>query len=223
MRPGIKAFAREVAAAMPVEGPVVEIGARAAAGQEGFADVRSLFPGVEYIGCDVQPGAGVDQIEDVHHLSFADDSVGAVVSFDTLEHVADPLRAVREMHRVLRPGGFVAITSVMFFPIHAHPWDYWRFTPEGFELLLEPFETKLVLAHGWDLMPETVLGVGVKGPFDLRPELFPDTARAAQGWATRHGPVDFGPIRLTVRDMWRRTLKETTLAARRKLARAARR
>ena len=65
-----------------------------------------------------------------------------MICLETLEHVADPIRAVEEMHRVLRPGGVLAISSLMFFPIHAHPWDYWRFTPEGFERLLEPFESR---------------------------------------------------------------------------------
>jgi len=154
MRPAVLEFARDVAESFPIASPLIEIGARAAEGQEGIADLRGIFGADVHIGCDIQAGLGVDQIEDVHHLSFADDSIGTVVSLETLEHVADPLRAVREMHRVLRPGGLLAISSLMFFPIHAHPWDYWRFTPEGFELLLEPFESKLVVAQGWDLMPE---------------------------------------------------------------------
>jgi SAM-dependent methyltransferase len=217
MRPIVLDFARDVAENLPVAEPLVEIGSRAAEGQEDIADVRSIFGAREHIGCDIQPGRGVDRIEDVHALTFADDSIGTIVALETLEHVADPIRAMREIHRVLRPGGLVAVSSLMFFPIHEHPWDYWRFTPQAFELLLEPFETRLVVGHGWELMPEGVFGVGIKGPYpDLTIDRLPRLAAACRDWG-RHQAVDFGPIRFTVRDLWRVTLRETAGALRRRI------
>jgi hypothetical protein len=123
------------------------------------------------------------------------------------------------MHRVLRPGGVLAISSLMFFPIHAHPWDYWRFTPEGFELLLQPFESRLVLAQGWDQMPEGVFGIGVKGPADLSPALLPRTAHIARQWGAGKR-VDLGPMRMSVKELWRFTARETAKAVRAKLPRA---
>lgn len=203
----------------PIGEPLVEVGARAAAGQEDIADVRPLFGAAEHIGCDIQPGPGVDRIEDIHHLTFADESVGTVLSFETLEHVADPIRAVEEMYRVLRPGGVLAMSSLMFFPIHEHPWDYWRFTPEAFGLLLEPFESRLVIAQGCPSLPEGIFGIGVKGPFPtLSPALLPRTQRTATTWADGL-PVDFGPLRMTTRQLWGYTLHYTGKALRRRLAR----
>jgi hypothetical protein len=104
----------------------------------------------------------------------------------------------------------------MFFPIHAHPWDYWRFTPEGFELLLQPFESRLVVAQGWDLMPEGVFGIGVKGPADLRPEHLPRTTEIARTWGEGKR-VDLGPMRMSVRELWRFTLDQTRAALRTRL------
>ena len=212
-------FARDVAENFELEQPIVEMGARAAEGQEDIADVRSLYAAGEYIGCDIQPGPGVDRIEDIHALSFTNDSVGTVLAFETLEHVADPIRAMEEVHRVLKPGGIAVVSSVMFFPIHAHPWDYWRFTPEGFDLVLRPFETRLVVPVGYELLPEAVFGLGVKGPFDhLVPERLPRTWQAHREWGSEL-PVDFGPIRLTTRQLWKYTLHYTRLAAMRRAQR----
>jgi SAM-dependent methyltransferase len=195
----------------------VEIGARAAEGQEDVADMRPIFKATEHIGCDIQPGLGVDRIEDIHHLTFEDNSVGTVIALETLEHVTDPIRAVQEMHRVLKPGGVLAISSLMFFPIHAHPWDYWRFTPEGFDMLLQPFESRLVVAQGLDILPEGIFGIGVKGPDpDLTPARLPRTQKLADTWGEGL-PVDFGVIRMTVRDLWGYTLKYSAESARRKI------
>jgi SAM-dependent methyltransferase len=218
MRPVVKAFLADVAEELPLLEPIVEIGARPAEGQEGMADLRGLFKGREYIACDLQAGPGVDRLEDVHALSFPDASVGTVLAADTLEHVADPIRALQEIHRVLRPGGTVAITSVMFFVIHAHPWDYWRFTPEGFERLLEPFDERFVTAHGWASMPETVLGLGRKAPVDGPPvdlDRLPRTAALVRTWGAGTS-VDLGPMRMTVPELWRFTARQTLAALRRR-------
>jgi len=213
MRPFIRDFVVEAIDRLPIAEPIVELGSRPAPGQEELADLRPLFPGREYIGCDIQPGVGVDRIEDIHAMTFADDSVGTVLALDTIEHVADPLKALREIHRVLKPSGVVIVTSHMFMPIHAHPWDYWRFTPEAFALLLEPFETTLVMANGWSLMPDTVMGVGVKGPFpDLSPETFPATTERIRRWG-EHLPIDLGPIRLSTRQAWGFAFQATGTAA----------
>ncbi|ADD44420.1 class I SAM-dependent methyltransferase [Stackebrandtia nassauensis] len=48
------------------------------------------------------------QVADVHSLPFDDDTFDVVHAHQVLQHVADPIAALREMRRVCRPGGIVA-------------------------------------------------------------------------------------------------------------------
>ena len=220
MMPMILGFARDVAEHLPVEPPVLEVGSRPAEDQASIGLVRDLFPDVEFLGTDIQPGPNVDQVEDVHKLSFADETFGTAFALETLEHVHDPIRAVEQLHRVLKPGGVLAISSPsMFFPIHAHPWDFWRFTPEAFQHLLKDFETTFVTPFGHELMPAHVFGVGIKGPHaPLTLDDFPRLAQRVRTWGDGQ-PVDLGPIRMTTRNLLRLAARESVKAARRKVTR----
>jgi SAM-dependent methyltransferase len=53
-------------------------------------------------------------VGDVHALGFADGAFDVVHAHQVLHHVADPVRALREMRRVCRPGGVVAARDTDF-------------------------------------------------------------------------------------------------------------
>jgi SAM-dependent methyltransferase len=61
----------------------------------------------------VAPGDTVDDVrcETVEALTFADESLDLFVTQDVLEHVFHPAVAIREIHRVLRPGGAHVFTA----------------------------------------------------------------------------------------------------------------
>jgi len=50
-----------------------------------------------------------DIVGDIHQLPLVDASVDAIICIAVLEHVENPLQAVREMYRVLKPGGYCFI------------------------------------------------------------------------------------------------------------------
>lgn len=61
-------------------------------------------------------------VEDIHALSFADDSFDVVHAHQVLQHVGDPVQALREMRRVAVPGGVVAARDAdyagfLWFPV----------------------------------------------------------------------------------------------------------
>ncbi|MFG2292527.1 methyltransferase domain-containing protein [Streptomyces sp. NPDC048603] len=68
---------------------------------------------------------GVDGIEfgvaDVHALDFPDDTFDVVHAHQVLQHVGDPVRALREMRRVCRPGGVVAVRDADYAAMTWYP------------------------------------------------------------------------------------------------------
>jgi SAM-dependent methyltransferase len=163
MRTMIYEFAQLCARTLPFQEPIHEFGAFQVPGQEHIAELRPLFPGRSYSGSDMRHGLGVDMLLNLHNLGLADESVGSVLMCDTLEHVEYPHRALEEVHRVLKPGGIVIMSSVMKFPIHGFPDDYWRFTPSAFQSLVKPFDWSLVETAGEEEFPHTVVAVAGKG------------------------------------------------------------
>lgn len=60
-------------------------------------------------------------VADVLDLEFPDDSFDVVHAHQVLQHLADPVRAFREMRRVCRPDGLVAVRDVDYSAISIHP------------------------------------------------------------------------------------------------------
>jgi 2-polyprenyl-3-methyl-5-hydroxy-6-metoxy-1,4-benzoquinol methylase len=55
---------------------------------------------------------GVRLIEDdIQDSQFEDDSFGLILCSEVLEHVADPERSLKTLHRILRPGGIAIVTT----------------------------------------------------------------------------------------------------------------
>ena len=104
---------------------------------------QPLFPGKKYIKQDMQDfdPPCIDLICDVADMKpISSESIGLVLNLESLEHLPYPQKAIDEIHRVLRPNGLLILTTVMHFKIHRTPKDYWRFTPDGMELLLRWFK-----------------------------------------------------------------------------------
>ncbi|MCX4392531.1 MULTISPECIES: methyltransferase domain-containing protein [unclassified Streptomyces] len=76
---------------------------------------------------------GLENVEfataDVHALDFPDDSFDVVHAHQVLQHVGDPVQALREMRRVCRPGGVVAARDSDYAAMAWYPQvpglDHW--------------------------------------------------------------------------------------------------
>jgi SAM-dependent methyltransferase len=98
---------------------------------------RRLAPDSEWVGLDEDVGAT---------LPFGEAEFDAVLSVDMLQQVEEPSAAVREMYRVLKPGGQLVLLAPSFD--RPDPESLWRFHAPGVRFLLTAagFETETLEA-----------------------------------------------------------------------------
>jgi SAM-dependent methyltransferase len=168
----LKATIKIIASCIKTNGKILEVGSRCEAGQKKLANLRGLFNESEFIGVDMRPGPGVDQVMKGENLKFKDKSFDLVLCLELLEHANKPWLVTKELQRVIKNTGIIIASSQQNFPIHAHPSDYFRYTPFGISSLFESLKSKCVLsispafdkeAH---LNPKHVILIGSKDKND---------------------------------------------------------
>jgi SAM-dependent methyltransferase len=71
-------------------------------------------PELQYVSADID-SPHADHAVDIQALPFEDESFDAVLCLHVLEHVEDDRRAMRELRRILRPGGW----AIAMVPVQA--------------------------------------------------------------------------------------------------------
>jgi hypothetical protein len=115
--------------------------------------IESMHPKT-YLATDMMAGPGVDLVclaEDLPPLS-----ADLVISTEMLEHAYAWRGAMLGMTRAIHYGGWLALTTCApGFPYHAHPHDYWRFTPEVMRAILIACGFNVTRCEGSSQMPST--------------------------------------------------------------------
>ncbi len=79
--------------------------------------VRGMFGAMAAEGQAGGAGSGAEAVSgDGVHMPFCDNAFDLVIAAEVLEHIPDDQRVMRELSRVLRPGGLMAVTVPAFFP-----------------------------------------------------------------------------------------------------------
>lgn len=103
---------------------------------------RQHRPDIRWIGVDIMQSDFAKQVigeqvvlYDGINLPFADDSIPLIYSNQVFEHVRHPEPLLREIRRILQPGGaFIGSTSQLE-PYHS--WSLWNYTIYGFKVLVQ--------------------------------------------------------------------------------------
>lgn len=110
-----------------VKGTTLDVGCGRRPYEKTFFAGASKYIGTDYLSDRSRPDVVCSALD----LPFRDNHFDTVVSTEVLEHVPDPLRAMREMRRVLKPGGFLVLSAPMHWPRHEVPYDFFRYPYDG--------------------------------------------------------------------------------------------
>jgi SAM-dependent methyltransferase len=110
-----------------------------------------------YVNLDLLAVPGVDVAADAERLPFPAAVFQRVECDAVLEHVRCPEQVVREIARVLAPGGYVHLVTPFCHPFHEYPKDYRRYTLDGLKLLAGEAGGLEAVAEGWRTGPTATL------------------------------------------------------------------
>jgi SAM-dependent methyltransferase len=123
-------FVKKVAAGLPPGTSLLDAGA-------GECVYKKYFTHCNYKSVDLGIGepnwnySRLDYVAPLHELPIEDGSFDAILCTQVLEHLQKPLESVKEMYRVLRPGGHLFMTAPMAQSEHQIPYDFFRYTSFG--------------------------------------------------------------------------------------------
>ena len=123
-----------------VKGQLLDVGCGHRPYQKTYFAGAAKYVGMDYLTDRSQP----DVVGSATAIPLADASFDTVVSTEVLEHVTEPLVALKEMRRVLKPGGYLILTTPMYWPRHEAPYDFFRYPYDG---LLHLFKES-----GWEVV-----------------------------------------------------------------------
>jgi len=124
----------------------------------------------QYTGLDIEnalvyeEGVQPDFTWDGIRMPFADNSFDTLMATEVLEHCPDPLLIVREMKRVLKPGGMIFFTVPFLWYLHEVPHDEFRYTPFALERIFKECgmeEIELNAYGGWDMTMAQMTGLWI--------------------------------------------------------------
>jgi len=120
-------------------------GARVLDAGAGMGQYRPLFAHCDYKAHDfgrepqtVGLYTPLDYESDILSIPVANSSFDAIVCTEVLEHVPEPIKAVHELARILRPGGVMLLTAPLGCLLHQEPYHYYGgYTPYWYRRFLD--------------------------------------------------------------------------------------
>ena len=138
-RQGLYEFLEENYQKIPERSSVLSVGAGGEINDllEEHAKLRNFT----ILSIDIDPNRSPDVVGDICTYDIGEGLFDVVIMGEVLEHLHSPQSGLDNVLRSLKPKGKLLLTVPFIMPIHDAPYDYFRFTRYGLELLLKKFSS----------------------------------------------------------------------------------
>ena len=148
-----------------LRGAVLDVGC-------GRKPYRHLVPAEKYIGLDLDtPELRAIGAADLYYAGgafpVADAGFDAVLCSQVLEHIFTPAAFLGEIHRVLRPGGTLLLTTPFAWDEHSQPFDFGRYSSFGLAHLLKTAGFEIVAQRKTCADARAVVQLGTAGIYKV--------------------------------------------------------
>ena len=101
----------------------------AGSGDQRYASLfsRNLYESADFESVD-KPYAKSTYVCDLSSIPVEDGRFDAIIFTQVMEHLPEPRLVVKELHRVLKPGGKLFTTAPLWYQEHEVPYDFYRYT-----------------------------------------------------------------------------------------------
>jgi len=128
-------FIKIAADDIPAGATVLDAGAGQCRYKNAFSHTRHIALD-RAIGDESWDYSQINILADLLALPFKSESFDAVLCFMVLEHIAEPLKLLKEFYRILKSSGKLFLSTPQGFGEHQMPHDYFRFSLPGLEYVL---------------------------------------------------------------------------------------
>jgi SAM-dependent methyltransferase len=135
--------ALKVAAQKYFSGRLIDIGCGVKPYKKLLAPYVSEHIGVEREGT-LHDKSCVDLFGDAYRIPVDDGAFDSALCTSVLEHLEEPEQALRECHRVLKPGGVAIYSAPFIWHLHEEPRDFYRYSKYGLDYLFRKAGFELV-------------------------------------------------------------------------------
>ncbi|MCZ2127907.1 MAG: class I SAM-dependent methyltransferase [Anaerolineales bacterium] len=129
-----------------MRGDVLDLGGKRQSKRGSFQPPEAQARSWRYLNLDLSTRPNI--FADVTRAPLSSASADCILCTEVLEHLPNPQACVDEIHRLLRADGLVFASTPFFYPVHADPHDFQRFTEDGLRYLFREFKSADVYRMG---------------------------------------------------------------------------
>lgn len=129
-----------------MRGLVIDLGGKRENKRGSFSPPEDQARAWWYLNLDLNTHPNI--FADVTQTPLHGQTVDCIICTEVLEHLPKPQACVDEIHRLLRDDGLVFASTPFFYPIHADPHDFQRFTEDGLRRLFCDFKSVEIYRMG---------------------------------------------------------------------------